>query len=134
MNIPQDATVAVVDGRKLNLFHNTDTGGGVALKALPEVHPKAEGGSAGNRHHDSAANPSQGQSEEDDFAVSVAAMLNAQVQSGKISRLVVVAAPKTLGELRKHFTKQVSASLAGEVSKDLAGHPIKEIEKVIAAA
>ena len=61
-------------------------------------------------------------------------MLNTQVQSGKISHLVVVAAPKTLGELRKHFTKQVSAALTGEISKDLAGHPIKEIEKALSGA
>lgn len=134
MNVPQNATVAVADGRKLNLFQNIDTAGGVTLKALPAAHPHEESGGAGNHHRDSSANPSHGQTEEDDFAAGVAALLAAQVQNGKIQHLVVIAAAKTLGELRKHYTKPVTAALVGEVSKDLAGHPVKEIEKTLVAA
>ena len=134
MHVPHNATVAVADGRKLNLFQNTDTAGGITLKALPAAHPHEESGGAGNHHRDSSANPSHGQTEEDDFAAGVAALLGARVQSGTVKHLVVIAAAKTLGELRKHYTKPVSAALVGEVSKDLAGHSIKEIEKALLAA
>ncbi len=39
-----------------------------------------------------------------------------------------------LGELRKHYHKQLSAVLVGEVAKDLTGHSEGDIEKAIAAA
>ena len=47
--------------------------------------------------------------------------------------LIVVAPPRTLGALRKHYHKEVERRLIGEISKDLTGHPIGEIEKIIAA-
>ncbi len=53
---------------------------------------------------------------------------------GKIDSLIVVAAPRTLGELRKHYHKALSAVLAGEIAKDLTGHSIADVEKTIAAA
>ena len=134
MHVPHNATVAVADGRKLNLFQNTDTAGGITLKALPAAHPHEESGGAGNHHHDSSANPSHGQNEEDDFAAGIAALLAAQVQNGKVQHLVVIAAAKTLGEMRKQYTKSVSAVLVGELSKDLTGHSVKDIEKALQAA
>ncbi len=134
MHVPQHAIVAVADGRKLNLYQNTDTAGGVTLKELPAVHPHEESGGSGNHRHDSSANPSHGGAEEEDFAAGVAALLGRQVLSGEIEHLVVIAAAKTLGGLRQHYTKAVSAALVGEVSKDLAGHSIKEIEKALLAA
>ncbi|MBC7506924.1 MAG: host attachment protein, partial [Sandarakinorhabdus sp.] len=62
-----------------------------------------------------------------------AAMLNSQVLDGKIDSLIVVAAPRTLGELRKHYHKALSAVLVGEIAKELTGHSIADIEKTIAA-
>jgi protein required for attachment to host cells len=38
-------------------------------------------------------------------AAGVADFLNKQVLSGKIDDIVIIAAPKTLGELRKHYHK-----------------------------
>ena len=38
--------------------------------------------------------------------------------------LIIVAPPKTLGEMRKHYHKEVSQRLKGELDKDLTGHPI----------
>ena len=42
--------------------------------------------------------------------------------------LVVIAAPKTLGELRKHYHKQLETVLEGELSKDLVGRPVADVE------
>ena len=61
-------------------------------------------------------------------------MLNKRVLDGKIASLIIVAAPRTLGELRKHYHKALSAILVGEVAKDLTGHSIADVEKIIAAA
>jgi protein required for attachment to host cells len=36
--------------------------------------------------------------------------------------------------LRKHYHKEVSGRLIGELDKDLTGHPVDQIEKILAAA
>ena len=61
-------------------------------------------------------------------------MLNSHVLEGKISALIIVAAPRTLGELRKHYHQKLSAVLVGEVAKDLTGHSVHDVEKALAAA
>jgi protein required for attachment to host cells len=61
-------------------------------------------------------------------------MLNKSVLDGKIDGLVVVAAPRALGEMRKHYHKALSAKLLGEIAKDLTGHSLAEVEAAIEAA
>ena len=46
-------------------------------------------------------------------------------------RLVVVAPPHTLGELRKHYHKEVASRIIEEINKDLTGRPIDEIEAAL---
>ena len=45
--------------------------------------------------------------------------------------LIVVAPPRTLGELRKLYHKEVEKRLIGEIAKDLTGRPIAEIGKIL---
>ena len=134
MNIPNGATVAVADGTKLNLFRNTGPDSALKLVALEVGAVKSDNHGSGARHHTGSANPDHGQSEEDSHSAGVAEMLNAQVQSGTIEHLLVIASPKALGELRKHFSKQLSGVLVGEIAKDLTGHSLNDVEKAIAAA
>lgn len=54
--------------------------------------------------------------------------------TGQIEQLVVVADPKTLGEMRRHYHKELSARLIGELDKALASVPVPQIEKALAAA
>ena len=134
MLLPKDAFVAVADGEKLKLYQNTGEASAPALIAMtsPAIDPANKG--SGIRHQSSAANPDDSTQAEDGFAAGVAAMLNAQVLGGHIDALVVIAAPRTLGELRKHYHKALSAKLLGEIPKDLTGHVTADIEKAIAAA
>lgn len=74
------------------------------------------------------------QLEEDRFAAEAADMLRKRALARKFSKLIVVAPPKTLGELRKHYHKEVEARLTGELAKDLTGHTIPDIEKALMAA
>ena len=53
--------------------------------------------------------------------------LNQQVLGHKIDNLVVIAAPRTLGELRRHYHKQLERVLQGELAKDLIGKQGPEI-------
>lgn len=131
MILPQGAVVAVVDGEKLVMFHNTGHEG-VALTAmdLPAVEP----GTASRGHHSSGANPDNDTQAEDAFAGGVAALLNRKALEGKFDKLLVIAAPKTLGELRKHWHKVLQEKLVGEIAKDLAGQSTDQITRAIAAA
>jgi protein required for attachment to host cells len=131
MILPSGATVAVVDGEKLALFRNT-AHEGVALTAL-EI-PDIEPGTASRGHHSSGANPDNDTQAEDAFAGGVATLLNRKALEGEFDKLLVIAAPRTLGELRKHWHKALREKLVGEIAKDLAGVPTEQIAKAIEAA
>jgi protein required for attachment to host cells len=134
MDIPKSATVAVADGEILNLFRNTGDEATPKLTALPDTEVGTTNHSSGGRHQSSSANPADSQQSEDSFAAGIADILNRRVVDGKIEHLVVVAAPRTLGELRKHYHKALEAVLVGEIAKDLTGHSTGDLEKIIAAA
>jgi protein required for attachment to host cells len=134
MQLPKGAVVAVADGAKLHLFRNTSDDAQVKLSAMPDVAVEKGGTGSSAGHRSSSANPDNDTQEEDGFAAGVAALLNKQVLEGGVTSLAIVAAPRTLGELRKHYHQKLEAALAGEVSKDLASHSVQDIEKAIAAA
>lgn len=134
MQIPKGATVAVADGEILNLFRNTGDEATPKLTSLPDANVSITNHSSGGRHHSSAANPADSQQDEDSFAAGIADILNRRVLNGKIEHLIVVAAPRTLGELRKHYHKTLEAVLVAEIAKDLTGHTITDVEKIISAA
>ena len=74
------------------------------------------------------------QLEEDRFAAEVADMLKKRALKNDFESLIIVAPPKTLGEMRKHYHKEVSQRLSGELDKDLTGHQIADIEKALLSA
>lgn len=74
------------------------------------------------------------QLEEDKFAAEAADLLKRRALNNEIESLIIVAPPQTLGELRKHYHKEVEARIAGEIAKDLTNMPVPEIEKVLQAS
>lgn len=134
MNLPQNTVVAVADGEKLSLFRNDGDAATVNLIALPDPAIDSSKISSGARHSSSSANPDDSQQDEDGFGAGVTDMLNKQVLEGKIKSLVIIAAPRTLGEMRKGYHKSLSDVLIGELDKDLTGHSVQDIEKALAIA
>ena len=128
MILPKGALVAVVDGEKLVMFKNTGDHE-PQLSALPT--PEIDGSTGSGGHPSSSANPDDSTKSEDGFASGVATLLNAQALSGDFDHLLVIAAPKTLGELRKHWGKPLQAKLVGEMAKDLTGMATDQITKAI---
>jgi len=57
----------------------------------------------------------------------LAAYLDAAAKRGDFDRLVVVAPPKALGNLRSELTDPVRAKLVGELNKDLTHVPIHDL-------
>ncbi len=134
MQLPKGTTVAVADGEILKLFRNTGDATNPKLIALPGSDVSSDNKGSGARHQSSSANPDNSQVEEDSFAAGIAGLLNRQVLDGKVTDLIVIAAPRTLGELRKHYHNKLLAMLVGEIAKDLTGHSLQDIEKAIATA
>ena len=129
MKLSKGALVAVVDGEKLALFRNE---GGVEIRLKAIENPPIEdrvSGSAGRRS--SEANPDNDTQAEDGFAMGVAQVLNKWVVTNKIDELLVIAAPKTLGELRKHWHKQTEAAIVTELSKTLTNASVADIEAAL---
>jgi protein required for attachment to host cells len=134
MQLPQNTVIAVADGEKLSLFQNDGDEANVKLRMLPAADVDSSKIASGGRHSSSSANPDDSQQNEDGFTAGVAEILNRQVLNGKIKNLVIVAAPRTLGEIRKSYHKKLSEVLIGELDKDLTGHSLQDIEKALATA
>ena len=66
-----------------------------------------------------------------DFAKEIAEALDANVACNEFDKLVVVASPVTLGDLRRALSEAVKAKVIAEVSKDLTKVPNHEIARHI---
>ena len=89
---------------------------------------------SGARHHTGSANPDGRRLHEDDFAAATAAFLNKLSLDGTIKHLVVVSDPRTLGEMRKHFHRDLRSKIIGEFAKDFSRRPLEDIASLIADA
>jgi protein required for attachment to host cells len=132
--LPTGTTIAVADGRTVRLFHNTGVKPGVHLVEITAA-PHAPGHSGrGARHHTGSVHADGRRLVEDDFAAATAGLLNKLSLDGTIEHLVVVSDPRTLGEMRKHFHRDLRAKIIGELAKDFSRRPLEEIASLIARA
>ena len=162
MQVPHNAVVLVADGRKLLFLRNqgdatypnlqvvsaqehpnpktsdqkTDSAGGALGTQGNAGAPAAASGGGGpfGQSRSSMTETDFHQLEEDRFAAEAAEMLKTRAMANEFEQLIIVAPPRTLGELRKHYHKEVSDRLTGELGKDLTGHPIADIEKALVDA
>lgn len=144
MNLPHNTLIAVADDAKLLLLRNGDA----ANPALEIVEHETERHAA--THDQGTDRPGKGHNSqghgrsavaqtdwhqlgEDRFAVHAADLLGRLATDGWAEHIVVVAPPKTLGEMRKHYGKAVETRILGEMHKDLTGFPVDQIAAHLAA-
>lgn len=133
MILPMHALVAVADSEKLHLYRNTGTE--THLKLTQVATPPLEKHTAGGTSHISdTAHMEVRHKEEAQRAIAVALSLNEWAMHNDFEALLVIAAPRTLGELRKHWHKAVEQKIVGEISKTLTNATVEEIEKTVLAA
>jgi len=122
MLLPHGTVIALVDARKFELLRNN---GNEAEPDLVEVEaPKLDA------HNHSGASHRDGSTavlSEDAHAIAAVEWLNHEVLAHRVAHVVVIAAPRTLGELRKHYHKNLEHALIGELAKDLTGHKGPEV-------
>ncbi len=133
MLLPHGAVVAVIDGEHLNLFKNSGNEQEMKLTAMDSPKLSTEGGPSASKSSGSA-NPEAGEHGEDAYVRHAADYLNNQVLGHKIEKLAVIAAPRALGELRKHWHKQTEAAIVTELSKTLTNASVSDIESALHAA
>ncbi|TCP67855.1 host attachment family protein [Sphingomonas sp. PP-CE-1G-424] len=143
MHLPHNSVVLVADGRKMLFLRNegdVEFPNLVVEKAQEQDNPATRDQATDSAGR--ASSPQGGvqssveptdfhQIEEDRFAADAADFLKSGALKNTYDSLIVVAPPKILGELRKHYHKEVVSRLKGELDKDLTGHSIKDIEKAL---
>lgn len=134
MKLPAQAHVAVVDGERFLLMRNCGTTAEPVLECESEPEVGVTNHSAGVRHQDGARTRTIEPMDKFAHAAGVAEWLNHEVLTHRIERLLVIADPDTLGEMRLHYHKQTKLALLGELAKQLTGMPGPDILKAIAAA
>ncbi|MDF1727119.1 MAG: host attachment family protein [Sulfitobacter sp.] len=83
-------------------------------------------------HRSAVADTDWHQLAKDRFAEELAEILYKQAHKGRFDEIVLVAPPKTLGELRDEIHQEVASKVVGEIPKTLTNHPVEEIEKIVA--
>lgn len=144
MRVPHDSYVLVADGAKMLFFRNAGDDEHLDLIVVAaeqqaddydrDIKTDAAGrkpGAPGLGGASSAGEADFHQQAEDRFAAEAAARINRAALAGEFEQLIVVAPPRTLGELRRHYHGQTQARISAEIPKDLTGHPVDRIEQAL---
>jgi protein required for attachment to host cells len=144
MRLSHNSLVLVADGAKMLFFRNEGDAEYPNLKVVEAVQQatprdseintdqagqKPGGGGPGGS---TASEADSHDLAEQRFAAEAADQLKRGALAGDYDELVVVAPPRTLGVLRKHYHSEVEKRLIHELAKDLTGHPVDQIEKILA--
>jgi len=143
LRIPHDAWILVGDGEKALVLRNEGDEDYPDLRTLnvfaqenPPTHE--QGSDRPGRMADNGAGQRSAVQDADwhtlakhQFAKDVAHRMYAAAHAGKFAKLVVVAPPLVLGDLRKEWHSEVADRVIAEIDKTLTNHPIGKIEKVL---
>lgn len=143
MNLPNNTLVLVADGRKMLFLRNHGDTAQIDLRV--EAHREQDNppnrdqaSDAPGRSFASVGRRRSAMEEtdfhqiaEDRFAAEAADLLRERALGGDFETLVVVAPPRTLGELRRHYHKEVASRIVEEIHKDLTGLTLGEIETAL---
>jgi protein required for attachment to host cells len=146
IKLEHDIWVVVADGEKALFLRNEGDAKYPNLEVFREIHEEnpathEQGTDAPGRYHDGPnVNRSAVQEtdwhrlEKERFAKDIADRLYKMAHRGDFERLVIVAPPLVLGEMRKELHKEVDAKVSAEVAKTLTNHTVEEIERILQEA
>lgn len=144
-SLPQNALVLVVDGRKMLLLRNHGDSNGIDLQT--DAHSERGDAKdqdmktdAAGRSHSPAGSGLPGgtmgesdyhQQAENRFAAQVADQMRTMALAHQFEHLVVIAPPRTLGELRHHWHKEVQNRILVEIDKEMTDRPVADIAAMV---
>ena len=144
MGIATDTLVLVTDGRKMLFLRNEGDSEYMQLEVenkerrndapdrdLSTDEPGSTF-SSGSNARSSYEETDFHQLEEDRWAHEAADRINSRALDNDFEQLVIIAPPKTLGELRKKLHKETEKRTILEIDKEMTNQPLKEIEELIA--
>jgi protein required for attachment to host cells len=146
---PVRTWILVADGAKARIFLNTGPGKGMEelagdefSNALPPSRdigsdkPGRSFNSTGAVRHAIEPATDLHRDRKRAFLGHVARYLDKAHRRGEFDRLVIVAPPPALGDLRSEMDQKLREVVSGEVAHDLVDHPVasvaKHVEKVLA--
>lgn len=130
LSVPENALIVVADGEKATFYRNVSFDS-VKIKFKEDLVPKDE------NFKGPAPTPtqtSQQEIHEATFAKNIADRLYKIVHAGECEKMVLIADPQTLGQMRPSLHKEVLNTVICELPKDLTNSTIEDIEKTLKAA
>lgn len=145
MPLPHDTLVLVADGKKMLLLRNE--GDETLLDLQTEAHDQQSLPKDSDIKSDLAGqSPAPGgtglaggtmgevdfqRQAEDRWAADTAELINKRALANNLDNLAIIAPPKTMGELRKHWHKETARRIVIEITKEMTDRPIPDIEALI---
>lgn len=143
MSIPHNALILVVDGTNMLFLRNVGNGQQIELET--ESHNHREDRKDREIKSDAPGTISQSagygrpsmqetdfhQQDEDRYAADAADQLRMRALAGDFDALVIVAPPKTLGELRKHLHAEVAKRVVMELAKEMTNRSVPDIAAML---
>jgi len=135
MRCPQNTLVALANGKRFLLMRNAGQAFEPKLEKVEELDLLLTNFSAGVRHQDPAGERSSSTDiNELAHGAAIAEWLNDRALKGQLTEIVIVADPKTLGQIRQHCHEETEKKIIGEIAKDLTNQPMNAVERAIADA
>ncbi|MBY0381760.1 MAG: host attachment protein [Xanthobacteraceae bacterium] len=141
--LPHDSIVLIADGRKALFLRNEGDGmfpNLVTARVFKDINPptREQGSDRPGRVHESLSSRRSGIEgtdwhtlEEHKFVAEVTAALERYVRDENPKKVILVAPPRVLGDLRSQLAADVKKRVVAEIEKDLTKHPVNEIEKYL---
>lgn len=126
MLLPHGCIIALVDGENFTVYRNAGSEAEPRLQTV-DVTELDSSNHSDVGHRSSHGNHADSLVNEDAHAKAAAGWLNAEVLGHRIDDLVILAPPRTLGELRKHYHPKTREVLRCDLAKDLAGFAPRDI-------
>ncbi|TNC73459.1 host attachment family protein [Rubellimicrobium roseum] len=139
MQLENGTWVLVLDGSKALILENITDGQDPNLRVVR----KEENEAPDNKGESTTGPAQQGirrqldasdyhELTEQGFAEEMAEWLYKAAHRGRFRQIVLVAPDKVIGTLRQKLHKEVADKVVGEVHKTLTGHPVDQIERIVA--
>ncbi|MBY6089999.1 baeRF12 domain-containing protein [Pseudooceanicola sp. 502str34] len=143
IKLPEGAWVLVADGEKALFMRNVTDAQDPMFEIVREKKQdnppdREQGTDSPGRKADTGVGQRSAMEETDwhqiakeRFADEIAERLYKYAHAGRFDRILLIAPPATLGDLRQKLHKEVTARVVGEIPKTLTNHPLDQIEKLL---